>query len=237
MKIIPAILEESYNVIEDCVDAVPEARSMHIDVCDGVYVPHKTWPYTTKGQDITRDFHIDQLLSEDIGLPRWDDVEYQFDLMIQDAHEYVEIYARLGASLLIFHPTAFGNHSGLEKAIGDTNGLLTDVGIASTYDEWVAQRTYIEELLGSGTVKVFQCMSIERIGEQGSVFDDRWLSHISELKEKYPNITIQMDGGIHLENIEDVAEVGVDAVIVGSAIYGSGNASDNLLDLKNVIGQ
>lgn len=237
MKIIPAILEESFNVIEDCVDAVPQAQKIHLDICDGIYVPHKTWPYTTKGQDVTRDLHIDQLLTEDIGLPRWDDAEYQFDLMIQDAHEQVEVYARLGASLLIFHPTAFGNHFGLEKAIEDTTALLTDVGIACTYDEWVKSKSYIDELLSGGVVKVFQCMSIERVGEQGADFDDRWLPHVSELKEKYPNITIQMDGGIHNDNVEDVSNAGVDGAVVGSAIYGTGNASDNLLELKALAGR
>ena len=231
MKIIPAVLEESYNVIEDCVDAVTKANTVHIDICDGVYVPHKTWPYTTRGSDITRDFHVDQLLSEDIGLPRWDDVTYQFDLMIQDAYEHIEVYARLGASLLIFHPTAFGTRAGLEKAIEDTTGLLTDVGLACTYDEWVQQKAMIQDILSQGTIKVFQCMSIERIGEQGLPFDDRWLSEVSALKEKYPNISVQMDGGIHLENVQDVRDAGVDAAVVGSAIFESGNANDNLEEL------
>ena len=237
MKIIPAILEESFNVIEDHVNFVTQAETIHVDICDGIYVSHKTWPYTTRGADITRDFHVDQLLTEDIGLPRWDDVDYQFDLMIKDAYEYIEVYARLGASVLIFHPTAFGTQAGLLKAIEDTTALLTDVGIACTYDEWVTDKARIEDLLHSGSVKLFQCMSIEHIGEQGASFDDRWLPHVADLKEKYPNITIQMDGGIHLDNIHDVKSAGVDAVVVGSAVFGQGNASDNLSELKEEVGR
>lgn len=234
MNIIPAILEKEYRTIQRRAESVPEAKIIHIDICDGVFVEHKTWPFM-HGDDVDRDLIVHQLLVEEIGLPRWDSVNYQLDLMVTGPRMDVDMFARLGASTLIFHPSSFSGLTDLEKALCDAQALLADVGIAFTYDEWVAAEKDVEYLLKDGGVKIFQCMSIRHIGVQGESFDDRWLTHIPDFKKKYPNVSVQMDGGIHLDNIEAVAESGVDTAIIGSAIFSHGNASDNLCELEGLV--
>ena len=62
MQIIPAILEESYEEIEERAESVPEAVSIHVDICDGIFVDHQTWPYAyLKSPDLDQDDNIHQL--------------------------------------------------------------------------------------------------------------------------------------------------------------------------------
>ena len=59
-------------------------------------------------------------------------------------------------------------------------------------------------------------MSIAEIGEQGHPFDDRIFDRIKEVKEKFPQIPISVDGGVSLENYQRLIDAGVDRLIVGS---------------------
>lgn len=238
MQIIPAILEESYEEIEDRAESVPEAVSLHVDICDGVFVDHQTWPYASlKSPDLDQDHNIHQLLTEEIGLPRWEEIDYQFDLMIKDPQKTLETWLRIGAGTLIFHPTSFTNIEDFMAVAENTRAMLTNVGIAFTYDEWIENREFSDRCLSDGVVSVFQCMSIRQIGAQGAPFDSRWLSEIESLKNKYLTVTFQMDGGINIGNVENVQKAGLDKAIIGSGIFKEGNASENLDEFRNIADQ
>ncbi len=238
MDIIPAILERSYGTIEDRVNSIPEVQVVHVDICDGVFVESKTWPYTsTHAGALEKDDTVRRLLAEEVGLPRWEDVEYQFDLMVQDVHNSIDMWARLGAGTLIFHPTAFTDINDLSKAVTHAKTMLSDTGIALTYDEWIQHKESLHALLISGEVDILQCMSIKHIGSQHEPFDDRWLKDISDIKTMYPALRVHMDGGVHQDTVVSIYESGVDAVIVGSGIFGDGNASDNLIEFRNILDQ
>lgn len=238
MKIIPAILEESYEEIEDRAESVPEAISLHVDICDGVFVDHQTWPYASlKSPDLYQDFNIHQLLTEETGLPRWEEIDYQFDLMIKDPQKTLDTWLRIGAGTLIFHPTSFTDKEDFINVAENTRAMLTNVGVAFTYDEWVENREFADQCLSNGVVDIFQCMSIREIGAQGAPFDSRWLAEIENLKNQYPTVMFQMDGGINKENIENIEEAGIDKAVIGSGIFKEGNASENLDEFRSIADQ
>ena len=234
MQIIPAILEESYEEIEERAESVPEAVSIHVDICDGIFVDHQTWPYAyLKSPDLDQDDNIHQLLAEEIGLPRWEEIDYQFDLMIKDPQKTLDTWLRIGAGTLFFHPTSFTNIEDFIAVAENTRAMLTNVGMAFTYDEWIENKEFADRCLNDGVVSIFQCMSIRHIGAQGAPFDDRWLTEIENLKNQYPDIIFQMDGGINLENVEKIQESGVDRAVIGSGIFKEGNASENLDEFRS----
>ena len=238
MQIIPAILEESYGEIEDRAESVPEATALHIDICDGVFVDHQTWPYTyLQSPDLDQDLHVHQLLNEDIGLPRWEKIDYQFDLMIKDPQKTLDTWLRIGAGTLIFHPTSFTNKEDFMTVAENTRAMLTNVGMAFTYDEWMADKEFADKCLNDGIIDIFQCMSIRQIGAQGAPFDGRWLAEIENLKNQHPTVIFQMDGGINKANIKNIKEAGIDKAIIGSGIFREGNASENLETFIDRAGQ
>lgn len=64
-------------------------------------------------------------------------------------------------------------------------------------------------------------MGIERVGFQGQMFDERALEVIKALRQKYPDVDIQVDGGVSLERVASLVRAGATRLIVGSAIFSS----------------
>jgi pentose-5-phosphate-3-epimerase len=67
-----------------------------------------------------------------------------------------------------------------------------------------------------GKIGFVQLMSIAEIGEQGHALDERIFDRIRGVKEKFPGLTISVDGGINASNYESLIEAGADRLVVGS---------------------
>lgn len=242
MQILPGILESSFNAIEERVEEVSHnVKKVHVDICDGLFVPSKTWPYSgmITGR-IEENFQIKQLLAEEIGLPLWDSIEYQFDLMIKDPWRNMALWAQIGASSVIIHPTSCESTEKTIVAIELAQEFLLDVYLAYTYDEWKTANSTPEkvaetvDLFTNHGVKGIQCMTIEKIGVQGQKFDERWEREIIDqnLFFKGADIKIQIDGGIH-EGVgehyaDSIFEMDADSVVIGSGIFKEGNPTENI---------
>ena len=69
-------------------------------------------------------------------------------------------------------------------------------------------------------------MGIKKIGYQGQPFDEEVLKKIKDLRKKYPDITISVDGGVSFDNYKDLAKAGANKLISGSALYESENIKE-----------
>ena len=112
--------------------------------------------------------------------------------------------------------------------IKEIESYLIDVIIAVTYDEYFNYDEVITDLLDRKVVKALQIMTIKTIGAQGQKFDERCVALIEKLKSENPEIFIRVDGGINTKSIERLVELHVDEFVIGSAIFDSGNARENL---------
>lgn len=64
-----------------------------------------------------------------------------------------------------------------------------------------------------------QCMGIAEIGAQGRSFDERVLNRIREIRSKYPELSIGVDGSVNEETIMRLKEAGANRFVVGSAVF------------------
>lgn len=236
MNIIPAILESSYQEIENKIESVlHDTQKVHIDICDGLFVNRKTWPYSASSNNRIQDnFQIKKLLNEEIGLPNWDHVNYEFDLMVQNPNIQQDIWGRIGANTLIIHPTSFKDEAAIVDFIKEIDSYMIDIIIAVTYDEYFVYEEVIKDLLNRKIVKSLQIMTIKTIGSQGQKFDDRCLSLIEKIKTENSEINIRIDGGVNIKNIENMINLNVDEAVIGSGIFVSGNARENLNYFKDL---
>ncbi len=236
MNIIPAILEASYQEIENKTDSVlHDTEKVHIDICDGLFVTRKTWPYSSVSNNrIEEDFKIKKLLNEEIGLPNWDNVNYEFDLMVQNPNIQQEIWARIGANVLIIHPTSFKDESTMLDFIKEINSYMIDIIIAVTYDEYLSYEEVIKDLLNNKSIISLQIMTIKTIGSQGQKFDERCLALIEKIKTENPDFILRVDGGINTNNFSKILDLNVKEVVIGSAIFNSGNTRENLNYFKDL---
>lgn len=235
MNIIPAILENDFNEIENKIESiVGDTDKVHIDICDGLLVEGKTWPYSQCSNNrIEENFQIKGLLNEEIGLPNWEDLNYEFDLMIQNPQIHQNIWGRIGASVVIIHPKSFKDDSVIDDFISEMNGYMIDVVLAVTYDEYFEYEYLIKNLIDQKLIKSLQIMTIKNIGKQGQKFDDRCVDLLKKIQSEYGDIILRVDGGINHKTIDKIIDY-VDEAVIGSAIFSEGNSRENLNYFKDL---
>lgn len=212
IKVIPAILANNFKELNEKIAKYANIVStIQIDICDGNFVPSVSWPMNQKDKK-----NVESILNEEEGLPYWDKIDFEFDLMIKNAHTKFEFFTRLGAKRIIFHYEAEENK---DEFKGFLEGL--DMYTRENFEIGLAinTTTNINELKTFVfSVDFVQCMGIERIGFQGEKFDERVLKQISSLRQEYPELVISVDGSVNKNTAGALVLAGANHLIIGSAL-------------------
>ncbi|MDQ3075977.1 MAG: hypothetical protein M3Q34_02520 [bacterium] len=229
-EIIPAVLPKNY---EDMKNKIALVRGVvpivQIDLCDGSFVKNTTWPFSTGGNE---DYNLQAILEEREGMPFWEDIDFELDLMVADAVENFHIYTKLSPKRIVFHLEAVGD---LEEFKGFVEGI--DIFIRDSFEIGVAinTTTEIEKIFPIvNSVDFVQCMGIEQIGFQGQDFHEKVLEHIKALKEKFPDLTISVDGAVDFNSAPKLIQAGATRLIVGSAIFNTDDIIDTIERFKEL---
>jgi len=212
VETIPAILENSLQDIALCLQSIRgAARAVQLDVVDGVYAPNRTWPYAEKHQ---RE-EFGRIAVQDDGLPDWEDFDFEIDLMVSRPERVVLEWVAAGASRLIIHAHSDGAREALQTlgaARGGEAGIAVGIALSSADTP---------DMLSpfDGLYDFVQVMGIEKVGFQGQNFDPRSLLLLRALKEKYPALPLQIDGGAGREHLRECAQAGASRIIEGSTIF------------------
>ena len=229
IDIIPAILPKNYEEMKNQISLVRGIVPLaQVDLCDGVFVPSRTWPFSTGGFE---DDKFRNIINEEEGMPFWEDIDFELDLMVTDAVENFDIYTKLGPKRIIFHIEAVGN---LEEFKNFLEGM--DVYIRDAIEMGVAinPQTPLEQLYPLiNLVDFVQCMGIAKIGYQGQPFDERVLTHIKTLKEKYPDLVVEVDGSVSFDTVARLAEAGATRLAAGSVVFKSNDIRETIAELEN----
>lgn len=219
MEVIPAIIPKDFEDLKDKMSQVLNLTSLvQIDITDGKFVSSKSWPYVAGGFD--ENFY--KILREDEGFPFWDKLDFEIDLMVEKPEDEINYWISAGAKRIIVHIEStkemqmiVGN---FKKRFGEHSNLLSDVelGVALNID---TPFSVVSPFLDD--IDFVQFMGISKIGFQGVHFDERVIEKIDEVRQNNPGIIISVDGGVNLENAERLLEVGVNRLVVGSAIFES----------------
>lgn len=231
MDIIPAILPKNY---EDLKNKIALVRGIvpvtQIDICDGIFVKNISWPFEVGVPEL--DEHFRRIINEQEGLPFWEDIDFELDLMVSDAVENFDIYTKLGPKRIIFHLEAVGNVEEFKNFMEGIDMYVRDsiqIGLAVNADTEISK---IFPLVNS--VDFVQCMGISEIGFQGQEFDERVLENIKKLKEKFSILIISVDGGVNLENAESLVSAGANRLVIGSALFNTDDIIGAVESFKNI---
>jgi ribulose-phosphate 3-epimerase len=227
MKIIPAILPHRYYDIETAVQKVQGAVStVQIDFVDGNFALNRTWWFNNKDTE-----RLSAILREEEGLPFWDTMNYEFDLMVSNPLEHMETFIALGPSKIIFHVEGLNEEEMISYfeslpeivrqtiAFGMAIGIDTDPAILAPYIPYI---------------NTVQCMGIQNVGNQGQAFDERVVEQVKKVKTLYPEMLVSVDGGIKEEHIKELAKVGVTLFVVGSAVFQNEDIHGTIKRLKDI---
>jgi ribulose-phosphate 3-epimerase len=203
---------------------------VQLDFCDGIFVPSQTWSFASGGFN---DFDFQKIINEEEGLPFWEEFDFEFDLMVSDAVENFDTYLKLGPKRMIFHLSAQKNLQDFEDFLESLDIYTRDnveIGLAFKPND---DLKIVVRL--SHKVDFLQAMGIDEDGFQGKKFDEKVLENIKFLKKELPGIIISVDGGVNLENAEEILAAGADRLTVGSGIWKSSDPIGALQSFQSLV--
>lgn len=72
-------------------------------------------------------------------------------------------------------------------------------------------------------------------GFGGQKFMASELPKVRELRARYPNLNIEVDGGLGLGTIDQAADAGANVIVAGSAVFGADNPGDVIDKLREAV--
>lgn len=216
--IAPSILSADFARLGDEVNAVLEAGAdvVHFDVMDNHYVPNLTiGPMVCAA-----------LRKHKITAP------IDVHLMVSPVDQLILDFAKAGASYISFHPEATDHVDRSLQLIRDQgckSGLVFNPGTPLTCLEYLMDK-----------VDVILLMSVNP-GFGGQKFIPATLKKLQQARklidESPYSIRLEIDGGVGVGNIREIADAGADMFVAGSAIFNSKDYAETIAAMRAELGQ
>ena len=214
MRIAPSILSADFSRLGEEIRAVDEAGAdvIHIDVMDGHFVPNITiGPLVVQAARAVTAKVLD------------------VHLMITDADRYVDAFAAAGADWITVHVEACSH---LQRTVSRIRELGKRPGVVLNPATSLAALDYI-----LAEVDLVMLMSVNP-GFGGQGFIPSTLTKIKELRRRIAaqkrDVDIEVDGGVSVKTIADIAAAGASIFVAGSAVYGSHDYRETIATLREL---
>ncbi len=216
-RIAPSILSADFGRLGEEVRAVIAAGAdlIHFDVMDNHYVPNLT---------------IGPPVCE--GIRPHASVPIDVHLMVKPVDRIVPDFAKAGAGIISFHPEA-------SEHVDRTIALIRDHGCkAGLVFNPATPLAYLDYTLDK--LDLVLVMSVNP-GFGGQKFIPSVLDKIREVRRRVDEaaqasgreVWVEVDGGVKVENIAEIAAAGADTFVAGSAIFGSGDYAKAIAEMRS----
>ena len=214
IEIVPSILSADFARLADEIARVERggARMLHLDVMDGHFVDNLTIgpPVVESLRKCTRS-HLD------------------VHLMIEQPERYVAAFAQAGANSISVHYEAARHLDGVLGMIRKAGAMA---GVVLNPATPVA---VLEEVLGMADYVLL--MSVNP-GFGGQKLIPYVLDKVRKLdslrREKKLALQIEIDGGVHKENLAEVVRAGCDWIVTGSGIFHSPDPEATVREMREI---
>lgn len=214
-KIAPSILSADFSRLGEEIRKVEDAGAdwIHVDVMDGAFVPN-----------ITVGPFILEAIRKVTALP------LDVHLMIERPEQYISEFADAGADIITVH---FEACTHLHRTIQSIKEKGKKAGVSVNPATPLVSIKYV-----LGDIDLLLIMSVNP-GFGGQRFIPSALEKIKKARQMVDkigaNVSIEVDGGVKLENIGEVASAGADIFVSGSGVFGTGDYKTTIGEMKRII--
>ena len=205
-QLSPSILAADFNCLGEQIRQVEEAgvEWLHIDVMDGAFVPSISF-----GMPVIASIRKNSSLFFDV------------HLMIEEPGRYIEEFKKSGADMLTVHAEACKH---LDSTLREIRKAGMKVGVAINPGTPVSQLECVLDLVDMVLIMLVNP------GFGGQTLIPYAVEKVRALRKHCEELGLQMDievdGGVNLKNVREIAEAGANVIVAGSAVFG-GNAEEN----------
>lgn len=210
----PSMLSADFKELSKEIQKIEEngAKYLHFDVMDGIFVPNISF-----GMPVLKSIRSATNLVCDV------------HLMITEPIRYVEEFAKAGADIITVHLEACKD---VDATIAKIKECGCKVGVSIKPKTPVsALEPYFEK------IDMILIMSVEP-GFGGQKFIPAALNKLAETKAmldaKGLQVDLQVDGGITVQNIEEVIKAGANIIVAGSSVF-KGDIETNMKDFMEIV--
>ncbi len=214
-KLAPSILSADMGNLAADIKAIDEAGTqyIHVDVMDGMFVPNISFGFPVlKAVRAVTDKVLD------------------VHLMIADPDRYIEEFYQAGADIICVHAEACTHlHRTIQhiKQLGIKAAVALNPGTPLSAIDYVLEDLDMVLVMsvnpGFGGQK-FIPSSLRKIKELRSTLKERGLEHID----------IEVDGGVTLNNVQEIKAAGANVFVAGSAVF-NGDTKENVESFLKLI--
>ena len=214
IEIVPSILSADFARLADEIARVERAgtRMLHLDVMDGHFVDNLTIgpPVVESVRRVTR-AHLD------------------VHLMIENPERYVGEFARAGANSISVHYEACRHLDGTLGRIRQ-EGVMAGIVLCPATPVSV-----LEDIIEMADYVLLMSVNPGFGGQKLIPYVLQKVRKLAEMrKEKKLALPIEIDGGVHKENLAEVVRAGCDWIVTGSAIFHSGDPEGAVREMREI---
>lgn len=214
LKLAPSILSADFSALAADVKKIEEggADYIHVDVMDGHFVPN-----------ISFGAAVMKSLNGKTNLP------YDVHLMIENPDQYIDNFVTPQTEFITVHQEACVH---LHRTIQNIKSKGVKAGVAINPATPVRMLECVLQDLDMVLI-----MSVNP-GFGGQKFIPQTLEKVKELaalrSQQNLSFAIEIDGGITLDNAEEVMKSGVDIAVAGSAVFGAEDVVARVAEFKRI---
>jgi ribulose-phosphate 3-epimerase len=214
VEIIPSILSADFARLADEIGSVERggATMLHLDVMDGHFVSNITIgpPVVESIRKVTK-AHLD------------------CHLMIEDPERYISAFARAGANSISVHQEACPHLDGVLHLIRKEGAMAGVVLNPAT------PVSVLADVLGVADYVLLMSVNPGFGGQELIPYVLEKAGQLREMRrEKKLALPIEIDGGVHLDNLENVVRAGCDWIVTGSAVFHSADAAATVRQMREI---